>query len=218
MRYATVTLSWDGEQSHPLEDIIAETPDLDFVASHSAKITGDGMFIDLLQFRGDPELFEEVLENEPSVVDYEFSKAEEMVYLRTNPPPRFNNILQGVFEQDVVIRWPIRISAPKTIHITFIGSETALNKALQNFPAGVDVSLESTGEYSAGLSDPILALTDQQRTLLETALKSGYYEVPRETTQKELADEFGVTAGTISDRLHRIEARILKSLTKDRFN
>lgn len=46
-------------------------------------------------------------------------------------------------------------------------------------------------------------LTPIQRTTLRRALTAGYFEVPRETTLRELADEFDVSEQAVSGRLRR---------------
>ena len=51
---------------------------------------------------------------------------------------------------------------------------------------------------------------DRQRELLETAMRSGYYEVPRECTLAELAETVGIDKSTASEILRRGEATVLK--------
>ncbi|MDZ7688175.1 MAG: helix-turn-helix domain-containing protein [Halobacteriales archaeon] len=53
-------------------------------------------------------------------------------------------------------------------------------------------------------------LTERQREMLEAALREGYFEVPRDCTLEELADEIGVDKSTASGVLRRGEARVLK--------
>lgn len=53
-------------------------------------------------------------------------------------------------------------------------------------------------------------LTDRQRDLLETAIRGGYYEVPRECTLAELAETVGVDKATASTVLRRGEATLVK--------
>lgn len=52
-------------------------------------------------------------------------------------------------------------------------------------------------------------LTERQRELLETAVRSGYFEVPRECTLAELAAETGVDKSTASGIVRRGEARLV---------
>jgi predicted DNA binding protein len=52
-------------------------------------------------------------------------------------------------------------------------------------------------------------LTDRQRDLLETALRAGYFEVPRECTLTELADRVGVDKSTASGVVRRAERNLV---------
>lgn len=53
-------------------------------------------------------------------------------------------------------------------------------------------------------------LTDRQRELLETAVREGYFAVPRECTLAELADSLDIDKSTASEVLRRGEGRIVK--------
>lgn len=53
-------------------------------------------------------------------------------------------------------------------------------------------------------------LTGRQREVLETAVRNGYFEVPRECTLADVADDLGVDKSTASTVLRRGESQILK--------
>ena len=53
----------------------------------------------------------------------------------------------------------------------------------------------STGRY--------VTLTDAQRTALAAALDQGYFDIPRETTLEELAEELDISHQALSERLQR---------------
>lgn len=48
-----------------------------------------------------------------------------------------------------------------------------------------------------------MGLTDTQRETVIAGLRSGYYEIPRETTPAELAEEFGISHQALSKRFRR---------------
>lgn len=50
----------------------------------------------------------------------------------------------------------------------------------------------------------------RQREILTTAVESGYYELPRETTLDKLASEIGVAKTTVSQHLRKAERRIIE--------
>ncbi|WP_227374051.1 helix-turn-helix domain-containing protein [Haladaptatus halobius] len=62
-------------------------------------------------------------------------------------------------------------------------------------------------------------LTPRQYQTLRSAAERGYYDVPREATTEDLADELGISHQTVSERLRRghrnLVERILASPTRD---
>lgn len=52
-------------------------------------------------------------------------------------------------------------------------------------------------------------LTDRQRELLAAGLASGYYEVPRERTLTELAEDLGIDTSTASGVVRRAERKVV---------
>lgn len=53
-------------------------------------------------------------------------------------------------------------------------------------------------------------LTDRQRNCLTAALNEGYFEVPRECTLADVADDLAVDKSTASETIRRGQARVLK--------
>lgn len=58
-------------------------------------------------------------------------------------------------------------------------------------------------------------LTDRQRTVLETAYFSGFFEWPRVASGEEVADRLGVSAPTVSEHLRAAERKIFGGLLDD---
>ena len=67
------------------------------------------------------------------------------------------------------------------------------------------VDLEVTRVYNPTKPDagPWYGLTDPQREALDLAVSEGYYDIPRECTTKELADELGISDQAVTERLRR---------------
>ncbi|MDF9748224.1 helix-turn-helix domain-containing protein [Natrinema salsiterrestre] len=53
-------------------------------------------------------------------------------------------------------------------------------------------------------------LTSDQLEVLETAYNHGYFDVPRETSETDLADELDITQSTINERLRTAERTLLE--------
>lgn len=54
-------------------------------------------------------------------------------------------------------------------------------------------------------------LTPEQRDTLVMALDKGYFKVPRDLSIEELADEFGISANAISQRIRRGSANLVRN-------
>ncbi|MFB6139272.1 MAG: helix-turn-helix domain-containing protein [Halosimplex sp.] len=58
-------------------------------------------------------------------------------------------------------------------------------------------------------------LTPKQLRLVQTAVREGYYDTPRECTLTELADEADIAKSTCSETLHRAEEKIVKEFVDE---
>lgn len=78
--------------------------------------------------------------------------------------------------------------------------------------ATYDLDFELLRLYEAeGTSDPAAQrLTDEQREVLELALERGYFDVPREVTTDDLAEELGISTNAVSKRLRRGHETVLR--------
>lgn len=52
-------------------------------------------------------------------------------------------------------------------------------------------------------------LSDRQREVVATAIEQGYYEIPRDGTLGDVADELGIDTSTASDIIRRAEATLV---------
>ncbi|NNC24743.1 bacterio-opsin activator, partial [Salinisphaera sp. USBA-960] len=53
-------------------------------------------------------------------------------------------------------------------------------------------------------------LTDRQRAALETAVATGYYEIPREGSVADVADALDCSTSTAGELLRKSEATVLR--------
>lgn len=123
---------------------------------------------------------------------------------------RYETTATGVYElvehTSVPVEFPISVQ-DGWAEFDFTGTREgfeAFRSALERHGEGVElVSI-------VGSDDSPELLTDRQRELLRTAIRSGYYEVPREGTLVDVAEAVGVDKSTASGVLRRGEARLVK--------
>ncbi len=75
---------------------------------------------------------------------------------------------------------------------------------------GVELDLQNIHEFSKGRSGRYGLTESQQRTLM-LAYDTGYYSVPRNASSTDLADTLGVTHQSISEKLRRGHANLVKN-------
>lgn len=95
------------------------------------------------------------------------------------------------------------------ILLSLVGSQETIRSVLRNFEeAGVVPDLHQLGEYEGG-EGTLEALTARQLEVLQTAYDMGFYEVPREASVDDIAEEIGLDGATVSEHLQRAERNIL---------
>lgn len=88
---------------------------------------------------------------------------------------------------------------------------TGTREELDTLESVLDASpLQYTLEMLVTTTDTESLLTERQRELLETAVREGYFEIPRKCTLAELAEAVDVDKSTASTVLRRGEARLVK--------
>jgi predicted DNA binding protein len=55
-------------------------------------------------------------------------------------------------------------------------------------------------------------LTGKQRSAVEIAVQSGYYEQPRKADLTDLAEQIGISKSAVSQRLRSAEAKLVKNI------
>lgn len=75
---------------------------------------------------------------------------------------------------------------------------------------GVDVNLYTIYNQSQSTDDVRYNLTEPQQDALVTAYESGYFDIPRETSLADLAQQLGVSSQATSERLRRGTERLVR--------
>ena len=98
------------------------------------------------------------------------------------------------------------------IDVTLVGSHERLAARVREYGAtGTEPLLRTLTEYR-GPSDPLEAVTERQRDVLETAFEMGYFEVPKGTTTDEIAVELDLDPSTVREHLQRAQRNLLTNV------
>lgn len=165
---------------------------------------GDGTVLPVLSVDQQGSRASQALRDDASVAGFETlaALAEESVY-RVAWASAATEHLETVLPDDGVVlraratdgRWCFRLLFGDRDRME-AWSESCLAADL-----GVDV--ESVRDPIGSVRSRECALSRKQYVTLETALRAGFYDIPRRVTLEELADEFDVTHQALSERLSR---------------
>ncbi|AHG02424.1 hypothetical protein HALLA_21195 (plasmid) [Halostagnicola larsenii XH-48] len=214
MRYATLALGGQDTQIAPVLDRFTRSDAVRIEFTRHIGPIEDGQHVVLVDLEGDLSAAEGLLADSSDIVQYDVTGANGrgVAYLRCRSIGLIGDLLSILYAHDIVLDWPIvhsQTADGKRYRFTVIGTESGIQRALARVPGEISVELEEIGSYETGPGQRERALTDRQEDLLERAVREGYYEVPRETTHRELARSLDLSVGTVSDRLQRIERRLI---------
>jgi hypothetical protein len=211
LRSATLSLAPATEL--PLLDRFDRSAAVSLDATRYLGPVENGQYVGLSDLRGDLDAARELLAASDRVLSYDVAGVDGrgISYAQYRSVGLIEDLLSILYRHDVVLDWPIdhrREGGENEAQFTVVGTGTGLRRAIASLPEPISVSVERIGRIDPDGGDPDL-LTDRQAALLDLAVREGYYEVPRETTHTALADHLDLAPGTVSDRLQRIEHRIL---------
>jgi hypothetical protein len=163
---------------------------------------------------GDLEAFERAVTGDPLVrelVPLDTLDGETLYAVEWETPPE--SLLYGVVRSDGAIlrgggaqgRWEFLVRFPDHDHL----------RAFHQYLDDNDITVAVDRVYAPADGDTIpngFDLTDPQRETLRTAVRRGYFEVPRRVTATDLAEEFDVTPQAVSERIRRATNSVLSSV------
>ena len=100
--------------------------------------------------------------------------------------------------------WTLRVRA--TDHETVAAYRNRLREAT------CSVTLDRLRTPESPVADGQFLLTDKQREALVAAQQLGYFDIPREITLSDLADELGISQQALSKRLRRAQQTITRDV------
>ena len=133
-----------------------------------------------------------------------------------------SGLVEGyVRANDCLLLPPLRYRGGEKVVRVLALDPASLTACYRNMVAdGLSVSVDSKREVESlpertpmlSVGDAIPGLTARQRTVLTTAIDSGYYEIPREVTTAELAEEVGLARRTAEEHLRRAERKVVMGI------
>jgi len=178
--------------------------------------TPEGVETLLIAIDGDHSAFAAGTEETPGVQSVDVTAVgEERAYatlvMHSPETPLFDRIHELGNDVGFVVRTPF-VYRDGAMYGRAVGDPAALQRALENVPAEMDVDVEAVGEFRGGADAPESALSARQREALEAARELGYYDHPRGATHEDVAAELDCGPATASDHLQKAEAKVVEAV------
>ncbi|RQG93994.1 helix-turn-helix domain-containing protein [Natrarchaeobius chitinivorans] len=185
-------------------DVSRRFPDATFELLAGYRV--DGRATELGEIVTDePDAVLEALRDHPAITEFEPLEAADGRVL-SKYESTDTDLYEFVETSSLPIEFPV-VARDGWFELDLTGTRDELDQ-LRAIIEAADGSYELQSVVSTADTDTLV--TDRQRELLETAIREGYYEVPRECTLADLAETADVDKSTASTILRRGEATLLK--------
>lgn len=172
----------------------------------------DGTAVELVRLTGDIERLVRITTELTNVSVIPTSETG-FVYIHLNPGNLDKALIDIIDTHKVTVDWPVKYTE-QGFQLTLLGEDTALQHVAADLSEIVDVTIKKTGDYHPRMRDPAWHLTDRQIEVVRAAITDGYYDLPRETSQRDLAAKLELSRGTVAEHLRKAEARVMQEIVK----
>lgn len=130
--------------------------------------------------------------------------------------PLLQDLFGAITQEELVVVKPV-IYRDEQVHVRIVGTSSTLQTTISKLPSDIELEINAIGNFDRSRDTPISMLSERQREALVTAFTLGYYEHPRETTHREIADQLGCAPNTVSDHLQKAEMKIMAEVLDSEF-
>ncbi|MBD3229680.1 MAG: hypothetical protein GF329_15980 [Candidatus Lokiarchaeota archaeon] len=133
---------------------------------------------------------------------------EYIVFVKTHKNNEFHRL---VSDFDIILQTPL-IFSEDYIKLSVISHEDQLKRVLNffyNYASKDNMKVLSIMPIKYDINSVQSILTDKQWTIMNYAVKNGYYEIPREISSEQLSEEFGISVSAVHEHIRKSLLKIL---------
>lgn len=217
MKYLRLALRRTAADAHPLHRAVMERADIDGARLLQWRLRSDEP-ANLVAFDGTRAAVDAVLDAAPFVASYHLGDSADPVYawVRQSRHELEPSLVAAFTRERLLAVPPIAFGVDGVVRVTVVGPADALRTALAAAAETARVDVERVGDYREGGGRGAEAATDRQRDAARTALRMGYFDVPRRASLDEVAAELGCARSTASERVRKAARTAVASAFDDR--
>jgi len=214
MKYLKLSLGPTERAIHPIDRFLAGHAAISREALLHVDARTDGTTVLLYRVTGNGEAFADALDDQPTVYDHDVVDLAGNGYhafVQAEAAEEGGVLLDVAHDHTLIVDTPLEFT-DDGLQATLVGTHDNLRAALGSIPDTIEFSVETAGTYVPGSEDLLSPLTDRQLEVFETAVEEGYYDVPRQATHKDIAENLGCAPSTVDEHLRKAESRVVTSL------
>ncbi|UCF08991.1 MAG: helix-turn-helix domain-containing protein [Thermoplasmata archaeon] len=130
--------------------------------------------------------------------------------IKGHVPVEFRKMMRE-FDLDLIWDAPMLVSNEKLV-FSAMGDQENIKKFLDAIKL---IGIAENISFKKGAfkeHDLLSCLTDKQREIVVTAMKTGYYDYPKRINSEALSKRIGISKATLLEHLRKAEGRLLKNL------
>lgn len=215
MKHVRVRITAHGRAGdiHPMYGVLTGAPFVKRATAIQWNYTGDALGI-LHYVVGNVDELERAIQEIPEVIGYDVERIDERscyMYVRDATTDSLQEMFSPISSGGLITVPPIEYKPDGTVVLSMFGPDDEIQEAIEGISIPVDVTVEAVGSLADTTTVIEGHFTDRQREVVETAVELGYYDIPRSTSQEDIAAELDCAPSTIAEHLRKAEARLIRS-------
>ena len=214
MQHVSVRMTANGRESeiHPLYGLLANAPFVERATALQYNYTDEELSM-LHYVEGDADAMAAALGEIEAAFDFALERVDDdrfYAYLRGHNTGSVDSMFGPLSASGIVVVPPIVYHPDGSVTTSFFGPDEDFQPVIDRAPEPLEITIEAVGglESTAGVD---ARLSDRQRTAIRSALELGYYEVPREANQADVARAMDCSPSTAAEHLQKAEASLVRS-------
>ncbi|ELZ85554.1 transcriptional regulator [Haloferax elongans ATCC BAA-1513] len=206
----------DDEQMHPMHEFVVEHEAFERTKLHHWNPTVTDKNTIIFEIVGsDIDAYEEALAATPGILSYEVKQMPgDSFFIVVNERLDAKGARQtaAITQGDLIVVPPVIFDGDGSISVTLVGTDDALQSAVEDTPDGVDVEILKIRPYSGPADVSPGSLSPRQQEAVEVAVECGYYQEPRSGSVADVAERLDCSTSTAAEHLRKAEMKVMSEL------
>jgi len=219
MNHVRLEMCAHGRESeiHPMYDVLANGSAVERATALQWNWTGETLGF-LHHIVGDIDAFEATISDIDEVIDYRLEPAGAdtfYAYLFDETTPALKQLFEPVTYGGLIVVPPMEYHESGHVSMSAFGPAAVIQTAIENVPDPIDIEVQSVSGLTGLPQLTKSYLSERQQEALTVGLELGYYAVPREASQEDVAAELGCAPSTAAEHLQKAETKVVRSVLEN---